>query len=236
MSDERKRLAQKIVKLFALGASSSNDSEIEVEAAITKARALMLEHSLSVEDLRVLGGQGANEAIVKLTTQGCYTLKQKFANYDDMIGAAVGVVTDTQTYSTVKWERGQRYWTRMFVGDEGDVAVAGELFLVLLDQMRKLARARFGPGWSGKHAQYCRGFANKLLDRAKKFVPEPDLPVASRDRYALIVVKKKNVVDEWVAKNLVKKPIRLKMDREFSIGQQDAGQVDLGDPRRRVKS
>lgn len=232
----KKKLAERVLKLFTLGEAGRNNSEAEAMAAVTKAREMMLEYNLTLADIEAVGTDKAKKVIIQIVQAPCYTLKQRFAVYDDYIAAAVEQITDTRNMTQNKWFGHQRYWQRIFVGTEMDVAVAGELFLVLLDSMRQHARRQFGKGWSKKHTSYSLGFSAKIYERAK-VDHVLALPPGDAASVALVLRDKKKATDDWMAKNTVKGKVRrIKLDgAAHDLGREDGAFVDLGDPKRRIK-
>jgi len=191
--DETKRrlLIDRIVKLFALGDTSRNNSEEETLLAITKARRLMTEHNISVADVaRATPSMTERQIHVLIVEHMAYTLKGNFfASYDDITACAVDLICHTQNVIYKSRQFHDRTLTntisRAFVGEEADVAVASELFMILLSLVRKRARdvcGRGGRGWSNAHTSYADGFSMRLYHRAKEQVtgltPEQEKSVA----------------------------------------------------------
>lgn len=236
MESSKKKLAERVLKLFTLGEAGRNNSEAEAMAAVTKAREMMLQYNLTLADIEAVGTAKAKKVAIQIVQAPCYTLKQRFAVYDDYVAAAVEQITDTRSMTQNKWQGHQRYWQRVFIGTEMDVAVAGELFLVLLDSMRQHARRRFGKGWSKKHTSYSLGFSAQIYQRSK-VDHMLTLPPGDAETVALVLRDKKKATDEWMDKHTVKGKVR-KVDLDFmahEAGRADGSLVDLGDPARRMK-
>lgn len=245
MDDEKKRFVEKVLKLFALGDSgktvvgtTTNTSETEMEAAVGRARQMMLDHNITEADLKAHSEKGQKVAHV-IHNAVAWTLKRKsFAKYDNGIAYAVDAICDTRNYVQTHIEKGRWYVSRRFLGTETDVAVATRLFMVLMNEMHSMARRRFGPGWSSSHSNYAIGLAVRVMQRAQAAKADHLLP-ARQQTLALVLRDKKAAVDQE-AENLgiVQKKGRQTRIRDVSAymqGQRDAEAVDLGNPKRRIE-
>jgi hypothetical protein len=191
---KREKLVDKVVKLFRLGdASRSHTTEGELLAAITKARELMSLHNISMVEVEgSLDETKVNELRIKVKEHSAYTRKGKFAAYDHPIMTAVSVLTDTRVY--LKTNNG--YQSCMFVGDETDAHIAGELYTVLLPSLRKFTRQECGPGWSKYHTDYAIGFGRRVSERAQESLKKEE----SNQSMALVVTKKKEALSQYMNK------------------------------------
>lgn len=238
MEPEKLKIAERVMKLFSLGDATKNQSEAEVQLAITKARELMMEHDLSLADIESLGTSKAKKVVHIITQTPVYTLRQRFALYDDYIAAAVETITDTENYIRNFWQHSQRYWQRVFVGTETDVAVAKELFMVLLDGMRRRARDKYGKGWSKKHIDYCLGYSYALVIKARQAYRDT-LPAGDQKSVALAIIADKKAARETYTKKLnltpgKKRRMRVHADA-WAAGEQDGNLVDITAPERGIK-
>jgi hypothetical protein len=240
--DGKKKLVERILKLFQLGDSSKNQSEAEVFAAIAKARELMAQHDLTDADILAAGTEKAKKVLFTMTQDAVYTRKGRtFAVYDNSVAAAVNEICGTKSYTQSR-HSDRNGWTvsRIFYGTEADVAVANALFHALLDTVRRSARETFGTGWSPEHQSYAIGFADRLYHRAVKWRPELALTAHQSTALAVIEKDKNDQIEKWAEKHLpalkTRKPRKRKVQADaYEQGYEDGGTVDLGDPRRRVK-
>ena len=189
---EREKLINKVVKLFRLGdASRSHTTEGELLAAITKARELMALHNISMVEVEgSLDETKVNELRIKVKEHSAYTRKGKFARYDHPIMSAVSVLTDTKVY--LRNENGHQ--SCMFVGDETDAHIAGELYLVLLPALRKFTRIECGSGWSKYHTDYALGFGKRVVERAQALVDKEK----GNKSMALVISKKSKALSQYM--------------------------------------
>ena len=189
---EREKLINKVVKLFRLGdASRSHTTEGELLAAITKARELMALHNISMVEVEgSLDETKVNELRIKVGEHSAYTRKGKFARYDHPIMHAVCILTDTKVYL----RNTDGHQSCMFVGDEIDAHIAGELYLVLLPSLRKFTRIECGSGWSKYHTDYALGFGKRVVERAQASVKKEE----SNQSMALVVTKKKEALSRYM--------------------------------------
>lgn len=238
--DDKQKLVEKVLKLFSLGDKSRNLSEAEAEAAATKARQLMLEHQLSEVDLETYGTAKAKKLVWIIREHTAYTLRRPFAAYDGWVAVAVMAITDTESLIHTRYdEHGKKFYRRTFVGAEADVAVASELFLILLEQLRRSAREKYGPGWGRVHVDYGNGWAVRIMERARAaHLPDQQLTEGQAQTMALVLRDKKSAVDSHIAQTYKLKKARARQLRNYTTafheGYQDGNTVDLGDPKRRI--
>lgn len=191
---EREKLVDKVVKLFRLGdRERSHTTEGELLAAITRAREIMALHNISMVEVEgSLDETKVNELRIKVKEHSAYTRKGKFARYDHSIMSAVSILTDTRVY--LKNDNGNQ--SCMFVGDEIDAHVAGELYKVLLPSLRKFTRAKCGSGWSRIHTDYAMGFGRRVDERAQTLVDKEK----SNKSMALVLTKKNEALSQYMNK------------------------------------
>ena len=220
---KREKLVDKVVKLFRLGdASRSHTTEGELLAAITKARELMALHNISMVEVEgSLDETKVNELRIKVKEHSAYTRKGKFASYDHPIMTAVSVLTDTRVY--LKTNNG--YQSCMFVGEEIDAHIAGELYTVLLPSLRKFTRSECGSGWSKYHTDYALGFGRRVIERAQESVKKEE----SNKSMALVITKKNEALSQYMNKlqlSTIRKRPR-NYSNEYHKGYSDGTKMNL---------
>ena len=220
---EREKLIDKVVKLFRLGdVAQSHTTEGELLSAITKARELMALHNISMVEVEgSLDETKVNELRIKVKEHSAYTRKGKFARYDHPIMSAVAILTDTRVY--LKNNNG--YQSCMFVGDEIDAHVAGELYTVLLPSLRRFTRSKCGSGWSKNHTDYAIGFGHKVVERAEQSIQKEK----SNQSMALVITKKNDALSQYMDRlNLSKSRSKPRQNsHEYSQGYQDGTKMNL---------
>ena len=220
---EREKLVNKVVKLFRLGdVSRSHTTEGELLAAITKARELMALHNISMVEVEgSLDETKVNELRIKVKEHSAYTRKGKFARYDHPIMTAVSVLTDTRVYL----RNNGGYQSCMFVGEETDAHIAGELYSVLLPSLRKFTRVECGSGWSKYHTDYAMGFGNRVIERARESLKKEE----SNKSMALVVTKKNEALSQYMkGLNLAKTRNRSRQfSQEYYKGYRDGSKMNL---------
>jgi hypothetical protein len=192
-TEKRDKLVSKVVKLFRLGdAARSNTTEGELLSAISKAKELMAVHNIAMVEVEGrLDETKVNELRIKIKEHSAYTRKGKFARYDHPIMRAVSVLTDTDIYLSNKGG----YQSAMFVGEETDAHVAGELYTVLLPSLRRYTRQACGKGWSTNHSDYAMGFGTRVEERAKQQV---QLNKQQQHSMALVRTRKKDALSQFM--------------------------------------
>ena len=220
---KREKLIDKVVKLFRLGdRERSHTTEGELLAAVTRAREIMALHNISMVEVEgSLDETKVNELRIKVKEHSAYTRKGKFASYDHPIMTAVSVLTDTRVY--LKTNNG--YQSCMFVGEEIDAHIAGELYTVLLPSLRKFTRSECGSGWSKYHTDYALGFGRRVIERAQESVKKEE----SNQSMALVVTKKKEALSQYMNKlqlSTIRKRPR-NYSNEYHKGYSDGTKMNL---------
>jgi len=224
-TEKRDRLISKVVKLFRLGdVSRSNTTEGELLSAISKAKELMAVHNIAMVEVEGrLDESKVNELRIKIKEHSAYTRKGKFARYDHPIMRAVSVLTDTDIYLSNKGG----YQSAMFVGEETDAHVAGELYTILLPSLRRYTRQACGKGWSANHSDYAMGFGTRVEERAKQQV---QLNKQQQQSMALVRTKKKDALSQFMNK-LQLAPGRQRRqthNEQYSRGYVDGTKMNFG--------
>lgn len=246
MDDKQKKLIDRIVKLFKLGSAEANTTEAEMMLAVTKARQMMAEHGISMQDVELHKGVDvATRMDSMIRDVPVYTRAgTKLADYDWQVAHAVAELTDTAVFCSKGFgalgkssKRPQGGYGRtisvLFVGQEADVALAGELFHLWLTDVRKLARRTYGGGntWGIQHTSYAIGVAQRLKVRAREMV---HLSNADQQTWGLIVSDKKSAIARWTAKHAApdsgqKKRRGTDLDASaFHRGYNDGAQINMG--------
>ena len=164
--------------------------------AVTKARQLMAEHNISMAEIeQAKGGNIADAIRDRIKDQIIYTRKgTKLADYDWHVAFAVGHLTDCKVFQRTNWN--PRTISVAFMGDEEDIALAGELFHIWLQAVRKMARQLYGSGnvWDVRHTSYAVGLASRLQERAREAVQ--GLSSTQEQTWGLVVATKKQAIQE----------------------------------------
>lgn len=228
------KIIDRIVKLFRLGDKSANTTEAEMMLAVTKARELMAQHNLTMADIAEKKGQSIADSIRdRIRQHPAYTRKgTRLADYDWQVAYAVGILTDTRVIQT--WTQdwlGGKFVSAVFVGVEEDTALAGELFILWLKQVRAMARRVYGSGntWGKRHTSYAVGVGYRLQERARRMVQT--LSAGEQETMALVVQTKQSSIERWIANNLNmvdKKQRASRLDDDALLrGYQDGAQFNM---------
>jgi hypothetical protein len=113
----------------------------------------------------------------------------------------------------------------MFVGDEIDAHVAGELYTVLLPSLRRFTRSKCGSGWSKNHTDYAIGFGHKVVERAEQSIQKEK----SNQSMALVITKKNEALSQYMNRlNLATSRNRSRQySAEYYQGYQDGTKMNL---------
>lgn len=206
--DKRAALIRKITALFRLAEHKAQPgqqgtSEAEVLAAVTKAKELMIRHAISeamVQEAIDVDADRQHEPRWTINTHAAYSRKMKnLAYYDEIVSWCVGVLTGTEPlmYRSRGYD-GKWYVQLRFVGAEGDVQVAAELFMIFLQALRDRTAGKMGRGknvWGRLHTSYAIGFAQRMLDRAREEMRSLTREEAAT--MALVVRTKEDAIAVW---------------------------------------
>ncbi len=242
MTENKDRILDKVIKLFALGGSDANTTEHEMMAAITAAKRLMARHNLHMAEVEAkMDAPTVSEVRRRVVVFSAYTRKiADFAAYDYCVARAVEFLTDTRAVirkgrTTIKGLRyGDGYSVMQFVGTEADAELAQEIYIIFLESVRHCARLVYGKGWSASHTAYALGYGTRMARRAES-MREVELTPQETQSLALIVRDKKVEIDRWLDANAHQGPprkIRMTDHVAYAQGYHDAATADLSVKRR----
>lgn len=231
MEAKRKKIIDRIVNLFNLG--GNNPSEQEMMLAVTRARQMMAEHQVSMAEIELAKTAGDRKRIqVVIEHYPAYTRAgRNLAHYDHCVAQAVGTLTDTRAFLRTQqdWITSKYHISMMFMGAEADVALAGELFLIWLGAVRKMAYAKYGAGknvWGKQHTAYAVGVAARLNARAAEQVR---LSTPQAETWALVLASKSEALARaWDQLQLKEaRQRKIKDEEAFARGWTDGGSFDM---------
>ena len=136
----------------------------------------------------------------------------KLAAYDWEVAFAVAALTDTRVFTRTGLAVGKRGFNSttgvIFVGDEDDTAVANELFIIWLKDVRRLTRKVYGGGntWGMKHTSYAIGLGYRLKVRAQ------ELHVSNS--VALVLRSKQDAIMRWEQKHIAAPAVKEQKKRK----------------------
>lgn len=177
MTHDKETLIRKIQKLLSLAARAG--TEHEATSAAAKARELMREYNLSMDDIESLTYEDCTEEEYNLGTV-------QVPSYIKLLAVSVAHGYDTIPY--FKSSHRKTHATVVFVGIMPDVLIAKQVFEFLLDFSKR--KAREYKLTKESRVEYLQGFAmgvNKQLRRVSK----EDTP----QEHALALVKNAVVQD-----------------------------------------
>ena len=113
----------------------------------------------------------------------------------------------------------------MFVGEETDAHIAGELYTVLLPSLRKFTRSECGSGWSKYHTDYAIGFGRRVVELAQESVKKEE----SNKSMALVITKKNEALSQYMNKLQLTSTRRRprKFSDEYNRGYKDGTKMNL---------
>lgn len=213
---DKSKLIDKIVKLFNLGSGDANTTEAEMMAATTRARTLMVQHNISMVEIEMAKGKSAAQAMEwTINRFNAYTRKGTLADYDQHLAWAVATLTETRPILSTRKSSLGKYTSMVFVGTPEESALAGQLFLIWLQEVRRMARSKYGGGknnWTRQHTAYCVGVADRLQSRAREKVR--GLTPDQEQTFALIVRSKSTAIDSYLGDIKQAKEKKMDLDME----------------------
>jgi hypothetical protein len=224
------RVLRQILKLLTLGDARRNTSEAEAMAAITKAKQLMVQYAVDPATVQqALDAQSGRGPRIIVDQYTAYTRKiRNLARYDEIIAVAVGALTATEPLTThTRNSSGAWYTSMTFVGIPAHAQMAGDIFLILLKEVRSRTWATMGKRWGMDHTSYALGYAVRLRDRAKAMT---DIPAAQAQSYALVVQQVQSAISEWKQSIKVSTKKRKGVtvsSRAYDMGYRDGGSTEL---------
>lgn len=198
-----KRHITRVVNFFRLGANNPNEEEALL--AITRAREMMIRYAITEAEIQAkmkADEQTTGKKAFDIATYQAYMRKMRnLAKYDEHVGICVGHLTDTRCLIEHRHTLSGTYTLLKFLGDIADVAVASELFMILLKSVRERANLVYGHGkntWTKSHTSYALGFSSRMIERARDLT---GLTAKERAAWGLVVASKQTAIDRWIIEN-----------------------------------
>ena len=182
MTDEQKRIIEKVKKMLAL--SENNSSAEEAETAITMARQLLSKYNLSIKDI------DEYKEKAECTERGCRIRTKVIPQWVNALMSLCQYTYDTT--SLLYTNKGERP-TIMFVGVEPNTTICLNTFVMLYKALDEMTLVEH-PGFyvADRKTSWRMGFINGLYNkiRAQKasIVPE---------ERGLVVIQK-NKIDDYL--------------------------------------
>lgn len=187
---ERSKILDRIKKILAL--AKGTNFEGEADTAMKMAQSYMTQYGLSMTDVEI--GESLDEEIVSEPVD-----RKNPNNWEWLLGLAVATVTDTKAYiSHLRVGR-----ILKFMGYKSDVDFAKVLYSVLYVATKTASYAKFGREKEDRNIRFSFrvGCAVRLDERATE-EKQTIVKEESNNRFALVVVEKKNRIQMWAEKNL----------------------------------
>lgn len=187
-----KDIVEKIRKLFALSADNANENE--ANAALDMAHALMRKHGIESVDIE---DNSVELDIVNWTTEEL----SQIDTFSRVLSQAVAKLFNCEQW-VHRSGKHHKYRVKVcYVGDSTDVELCKEIWPYLVKTAKRLATNFAGKGWSPKHRSFSEAFALRVYSRADEIskvqAPTSGKPVSDDEKYALVVVKKEEAIQQW---------------------------------------
>lgn len=187
---ERTKILDRIKKILALANGTSFEGE--ANTAMKMAQSYMTQYGLSMTDIEI--GEALDEEIISEPVD-----RKNPNNWEWLLGLAVATVTDTKAYIS-HLSQGK---VLKFIGYKSDVDFAKVLYSVLYVAIKTASYSKFGREKEDRNMRlsFRVGCAVRLDERATE---EKQVVVKAQEnnRFALVVVEKKNRIDLWTKDNL----------------------------------
>lgn len=162
------QVTERVRKILAL--AGNNPSEHEIAAAMTKARAILAEHGLTVDEFASTD-ESTPEASEPMESEGLAIVKST-DSWAYTLALGVGALTET---SVLYWSSQSGGKKIVMAGQATDLCVARELFAYLYAQAQELSRTAMQtecPAWYERGQKtvwrrtFLQGFADRIRARA----------------------------------------------------------------------
>jgi len=197
---ERERVIEKVRKLLTLGDDQRNPHELEVLAAVDRAKDLMARHNLTMAEVKPDEAEAGWKAV-----KGEAGRPTKVAGFEKTLAAAVALITSTTVVVQMGGDwNDKRGWRRtaklVFFGEEDDVAIAVELYTILNKAGHRMVRDELGKRWVQSHRCWFDGYAKAIYRRAKEAAEKPeDFTDEQAESVALVLVRKEDWLQRQIA-------------------------------------
>lgn len=221
-----KNIVEKIKKLFALAADKANENESNV--ALERAHALMREHGVAEVDL-------ATGSVGQIEVDGWATeYLNQIDSYTRILASATAELFNCEFW-LLRPGKVMNYKVKAcFAGEQTDLELCKEIWPYLVKTAKRMATNYAGSGWSPRHRTFAEAFATRVYNRAKQMaIDEAEKPLngqfTSDDaKYALVVAKKEDAIQQWFDKNkinlkITNRALRGKYDYSAAVAGGNAG-------------
>lgn len=231
-NEQRDKLIAKLNKMFAL-ANDPGATKGEAENALAFAQELMRKHNIYAVELVTDKQTGETTVQISIVDEEAYAFANRMHEYKQLLAVVVSKITTTEavlgyrmanvTYAGRTRQKLKK--TIRFVGDEIDVAVAKELFMILLRTTEGWMKrdTDFHGSWTRKYLSYCDGMVSRFWERVQKEEKKHATSNGS-ETFALVVRSKKDQVSEFMREHYqVRAPKRKRRRRKVDFGNWAAG-------------
>ena len=235
---DREKLIERIKALMALGDTSRNNSEAEAATAIKKMQELLQKHNLDISEVQMADDKKVGEEIVDEVA--VEWRKSSLSTWENSLCALVGIACETNPYLSQQYVRGTksgRIFKFHFIGTPWDVAISKEMFKYLHSTIKKLSVRNF-PDQLPSQRCYMEGCCHRLSERIHLQNELFKKQQASNQKYALLVINKKDAIDNYTDKLGLQKAKRKQYGGKnwdgfaFKKGMADANKFDIGNENR----
>lgn len=221
---------EKIRKLMEFSIENGA-TEAEVESAMKLAQKLMIKHNLEHQDLAVTS-KDVNTTVVESTWLG-RTIMVETRSFENRLLNLLGNVYSCKVVVTRDKARNTDSYSIVGLPDDRKILIS--IYESILPQIRTLARKRFKESdrtlsefkfTTSYQSGFLEGMREKLaVDRAAS------LKVAEKKQFDLILVKKDELITEWISKHMAIKTSKIKgteIDpQSYELGKEDGSEKGL---------
>jgi hypothetical protein len=229
---------EKVRKIYALSDPSRGTTIHEAEVATSKAKKLMDKYNIALGEVELAPEKGLDQITIDVVSEEAYGWVN-MRDYQKLLGNVVARITYVESVLRTKAVQvqyaGKMNWTTkefvVFIGDPTDVAVACEMYNILIKTLHTSVRLEIGPGYGKRQRSYCEGFTLALWEKA-------NTPSPNNETLAMVVHSKADQIHDWMDENLNLKKVEPKKrrakDDDYAkyLGWRKGTETDIGTKRR----
>lgn len=189
--DIRNKVLDRARKLYAL-AQDGAATQGEVTNAMAALKRLMDAHDVNEAEI----ADAVREPDAAISQRESNLKDKGWGIWREYLAGGVAAVCNCRVCYR-RYDTGKK---AVFYGFESCVAVATELFALLVETVKTMARATYGPGWRTSHQSYAAGFG--LGVRAQADALRQEREREAKGSTALVLIKKDELVTTWASEHL----------------------------------
>lgn len=197
MTDEQKKIIEKVQKMLAL--SEGTNSQEEAETAMRMVRSLLSKYNLSITDI------DNYQKTATCTEQGCRIRTKAVPAWVKCLASLCSMAYDTECiiHKSKYGNRQTENSVILFIGVEPNTTICTNTFIMLYKALDEMAYVKYPSLYVGPRKDSWRfGFIQGLYRKIKDDKKEQEQKAAehAQQEYALVTVQS-NLIQQYIADN-----------------------------------